>query len=118
MTLFVRVLVALFMVGQFAGAVPSPLASSHAFAVALALHDHNHRMPRQSGAVDTGHHCNQDRDQADHCCALHAFFAGVLPAIVAVETIDILTQRVAPDLEDLSFGVASDRLDRPPRPVL
>ncbi len=106
-TRFVRVLVVLFLVAQFAGVVSSPLASAQAVPNAVASHAHHQH------AHDQGR-----EDRADHCCALHAFFVGVLLPVIAVDTVGVVGQRLAADLADIGFGVASGRLDRPPRPLL
>ena len=113
---FVRVLVALFLVAQFAGVVSSPLASAHAAANTTASHvDHQHSHG-QGREGSRHHHGDQSRDRADLCCALHAFFAGVLPS--AVETADVVGERIAVILTDVGAGVDPGRLDRPPRPML
>lgn len=114
--LFVRVLIAAFVVAQFAGVVSSPLASAQTFANAEVSHVHHQH------AHDHGHAGSADRlgdlngGNADHCCALHAFFAGVLPAAIAVETVDIAAQELGTDIADIVISVAPARLDRPPRP--
>jgi hypothetical protein len=112
----VRMLVALFLVAQFAGVVSSPLASSEAFANAVASHAQHQHMHHQGGAGAAHHHDDQGRHHADYCCALHAFFAGVLPAAIAVETIDAAGRPIFSGVGDIGFGVAPGRLDRPPRP--
>lgn len=112
----VRMLVALFLVAQFAGVVSSPLASSEAFANAVASHAQHQHMHHQCGAGAAHHHDDQGRHHADHCCALHAFFAGVLPAAIAVETIDAAGRPIFAGVGDIGFGIAPGRLDRPPRP--
>jgi len=115
-TRFARVLVAAFVVAQFAGVVSSPLASAQTFANAVASHVHHQH------AHDHGHAGSADRrgdlngGSADRCCALHAFFAGVLPAMIAVETVDIAGQQLGTDIADIVVSVAPARLDRPPRP--
>ena len=114
---FVRVLIAAFPLAQFAGIVSSPLASAKVFvetaAHAYSQHAHLH------------HHSNKDKqvdDAADNhvdgCCALHAFFAGVLPSVMAVECIGIIGQRVVPRLTQRTEGITLGRIDRPPKPVL
>jgi hypothetical protein len=113
---FVRVLIALFLVAQFAGVVSSPLASADAFDSAVASHAHLHHMHHHAGAGRTDRHDDQDRAHPDNCCALHAFFAGVLPAAIVVEIVNVIGRPMAVRLDGLGFGVAPDRLDRPPRP--
>jgi len=115
---FVCALVAMFVVAQFAGVVSSPLASARNFSTAVAFHlDHHHA--KDSGSQGTfHHHHDQSKDGADRCCALHAFFAGVLPLVIAVEIMDVVCQRLTADLADIGLGIATGRLDRPPRPLL
>lgn len=117
-TRFVRVLVALFVVAQFAGVVSSPLASAHGIPTAVALHVHDHHADDHGGQETFHHHGDRNGNHADYCCALHAFFAGVLPAVIAIETVDVIGQRFTADLTDVGWGVAPGRLDRPPRPLL
>ena len=64
-------------------------------------------------ATPVTHHSDQD---GDNCCALHAFFAGILPGVVMVETVNVPGQRIVATLNDLGLGVHPGRLDRPPRP--
>lgn len=122
MTFFVRVLVVLFLVAQFAGVVSSPLASADAFANAIASHAHHHHHHQhghfQDFRSDADHQGDQGGDHVDHCCALHAFFAGVLPPVIALQTMDVVGQQLAADVADVVLGVAPGRLDRPPRPLL
>jgi hypothetical protein len=73
-------------------------------------------MHHHGGAGSADRHGDQGRDHADHCCALHAFFAGVLPAAIAVETVDVAGRPIVADLRDLDVGIPPGRLDRPPRP--
>ena len=85
---FVRALVALFLVAQLAGVVASPLSS--ATQTAPATHVHHHHADGQAPS----HH--QSGDHADYCCALHAFFAGVMPPAVAVEQVNVAGERSPP----------------------
>jgi hypothetical protein len=114
---FVHVLVALFLVAQFAGAIPSPLPTAEAFANAAALHAHQEHMHSQGLARAAHHHGHQTTDHVDHCCALHAFFAGVLPPAVVVESVARTGQRLTPNLTERGVGLAPGRLDRPPKPI-
>lgn len=111
-TCFVRVLVALFVLAQFAGVVSSPLADTLSIPAAAAshVHHHHHANNQDRGGGDPG------ENHGDHCCALHAFFVGVLPPAVAVETVSVISQRLTADLADASYGVVPGLLDRPPRP--
>jgi hypothetical protein len=114
---FVRVLVVLFVVAQFAGVVSSPLAMAHAAPSAAAAHvDHQHADGHGRGGCP---HRDGDRsgDRADYCCALHAFFAGILPPAIAVASADIVGERLLPQVTALGLGVNPGLLDRPPRPL-
>ncbi len=113
-TRFVRVLVALFVVAQFAGVVASPLASAHG--TPLVFHVHHAHDHGDKGTFH--HHGDQSKNGADHCCALHAFFAGVLPPPIVVETMEVVSQRLTSEMTDLGPGVDPGQLDRPPRPLL
>lgn len=117
-TPFVRVLVALFLVAQFAGVISSPLASAQSTPTAATFHVHDHHAHNHSGQGTFHHHGDQSGDRADHCCALHAFFAGILPPVIAIETVGAVGERLAANLADVGQGVAPGRLDRPPRPLL
>jgi len=112
---FVRVLVALFVIAQFAGVVASPLASAEAFAKAAVAgaHDyHSHLHDHDSNAVH--HHSD---GHVDRCCALHAFFAGILPPAIELPATVVPRQRLVVTLPDIADGAAIGRLDRPPRPL-
>jgi len=114
---FAWLLVALFMVAQFAGVVSSPLASADALATAAAPHadhDHAHHHHGDGGAHHQG---DQGADHADRCCALHAFFSGVLPPVIAVAIWEANGQRLALHVADIGVGIDLGRLDRPPRPL-
>jgi len=112
---FIRVLVGLFVLAQFAGAVSSPLAGAWASERGAASHTHHHH----TGAGGMVHeHGAPKQNHADYCCALHAFFAGVLPSVAAVESMTLTGQRVAANLTQATIGLAPGRLDRPPKPLL
>ena len=111
---FVRLLVALFLVAQFAGVVSSPRAGAQPIAAASQghhQHGHDHGGPGKSH-----HHGDQGGTLADTCCALHAYFAGVLPPIIAIKTGSIVSEPLALGRDDQNVGVPPGRLDRPPRP--
>jgi hypothetical protein len=123
----IRLLVALFLVAQFAGVVSSPLAQAHADAGAAVAHA-NHRQAdsHQAGS----HRANDHRhdgcahpdagactDHADYCCALHAFFAGILPPTAAIDNAGIAGETLRPAVSDSALGRHPGRLDRPPRPL-
>jgi len=113
---FVRWLVVLFLAAQFAGVVSSPPANAQTMPAPAASHVHHRHAYEKDNQRTPHHHDGLCKDCTDYCCALHAFFAGILPPVIAVDTADIVGQRLASSLEDFSFGIAPDRLDRPPRP--
>jgi hypothetical protein len=123
---FVRALVALFVLAQFAGVVSPPLAQAHTVPGAAISHighynadgDHAtaHRADghRQNGCLHPeGSACP---DHVDYCCALHAFFAGVLPPAPAIDNVVLASERLRPAVTDVALGLQPGRLDRPPRP--
>jgi hypothetical protein len=115
---FIRALAMFFIIAQFAGVVSSPLAHAHAAPTMVATHaDHRHEYSHDHQGCP-----QQDRgqcgDQADYCCALHAFFAGVLPPAVAIDAVNFVGQRLAPQPSTVVAGLGPGRLDRPPRPLL
>ena len=114
--LSVRVLVALFLVAQFAGVVSSPQASAEAFANALDSHARYQYMHDHGRGRSADRHGDRNGDRADHCCALHAFFAGIMPPVVAIEIMNIADQRLVGNFPSVGRGLAQGRLDRPPRP--
>jgi len=114
---FVRLLAALFLVAQFSGVVSSPRANALPLANAAAAraqlqHHYDHA---DQGAVH--HHGERSQDLADTCCALHAYFAGVLPRAVVIETGIVIGEFLAVSPDDQERGVPPGRLDRPPRPL-
>jgi len=112
---FVRLLAAMFLVAQFAGVVSSPRANALPLANAAAAHgQHQHDRYDHAGH----HHGVSGQDVADTCCALHAYFAGVLPPAIAIETGIVIGESLAISPDDRERGVPPGRLDRPPRPPL
>ena len=112
---FVYLLVNLFMVAQLSGVVSSPRSNAPPeFVVAHSDGQHSHHgHVHDHGA--THHH--DGANLADTCCALHAYFAGVLPPIIAIETGRVSGTRLAALIDDEGRGIAPGRLDRPPRPL-
>jgi hypothetical protein len=110
---FVCLLIGLFLVAQLAGVVSSPRAGAQP--MPDAQHDHAHHGHHHDG-TDAAHQPGDHGNLADSCCALHAYFAGVMPPIVAVKTAIVVGQRLAAGPDDQSGGVPPGRLDRPPRP--
>jgi hypothetical protein len=106
---FVRMLVALFVIAQFAGVTASPLARAQEAPGIAGSHLHNHH-------ADHSHDNKSVNHTADPCCGLHAFFVGVLPAVIAVGPVDACHQRLVAALSDAIIGIDPGRLDRPPRP--
>jgi hypothetical protein len=115
---FVRMLVAAFVIAQFAGVVSSPLASAHTFADAVASHNHHEHAQHHGHHDGAADQVDRSEDRIDACCALHAYFAGVLPAPIHVEPLVLTAQRLAAPLTDDSIGITPGRLDRPPKPLL
>jgi hypothetical protein len=112
---FVRLLVALFVVAQFAGVVSSPRANAQPMANAALAHDHHQHDHADQGNVP--HHDDHSGNLADTCCALHAYFAGVLPPAVLIETGSVIVESLAVSPDDQRRSVPPGRLDRPPRPL-
>jgi hypothetical protein len=112
---FVRVLAALFVVAQFAGVVPSPLASTQAGSGGATTHMHHHHADGV-GAISHSHDSKSVKHHVDPCCGLHAFFTGVLPAVIVVDPVDLVHQQLSAGLTDVVVGIEPGRLDRPPRP--
>jgi hypothetical protein len=116
--LFIRALAALFVLSQFAGVVSSPFTGAAASANTIAPQTHHHHAHHYS---DRGTQ-NDDRDHstrhADYCCALHAFFTGLLPPLFAVERGSVTGYRFDIELVDIVVSVEPARLDRPPKPLL
>jgi hypothetical protein len=115
---FVRMLVALFLVAQLGGVVSSPLASAQGAPTAVVSHAHDQHAHNHGGLGTLHHHGDHTGNHADQCCALHAFFAGILPPVIAIESVGAVGQRLTANLADTGQGVAPGRLDRPPRPLL
>jgi hypothetical protein len=111
---FVRLLVALFVVAQFAGVVSSPRVGAQPVANAVTAHDHHQHGHDHADKGKISHHGDSE-NLADACCALHAYFAGVLPPAIGIETGNVSGESLAVDPDDQGFGVPPARLDRPPR---
>jgi hypothetical protein len=121
-----KLLVALFLVAQFAGVVPSPLWQAHAAAGAAVAHPSQHHS---DGRHAGGHQADYRHDacahpdtgactdHADYCCALHAFFAGILPPAAAIENAVVAPEALRPAVSSAALGLHPGRLDRPPKPL-
>lgn len=119
---FIRLLVAIFLAAQFAGVVSSPRADARtvadtALSQANHLGDHHDHADGGTHRHGGGKHGDGGGNPADTCCALHAYFAGVLPQAVTMETVSQVGTRLAANLDDREIGVSPGRLDRPPRPL-
>jgi hypothetical protein len=115
--LFSRLLAALFLVAQLAGVVSSPRAHEPVKLDAASSHSAHHHHDHGDGGA-THHHHGGGRDLLDgHCCALHAFFAGVLPLEITVAMSAAPGKRLAPDVAECRAGPVPSRIDRPPRPL-
>jgi hypothetical protein len=112
---FVRLLIGLFLVAQLAGVVSSPRTGAQPMPDVGAQHDHEHQGHHHDG-TDAAHQQGDHGNLADSCCALHAYFAGVMPPSVAVKTANVVGERLATSPDDQSGSVPPGRLDRPPRP--
>jgi hypothetical protein len=121
-------LVALFVLAQFAGVISSPLAQARTAAGAAISHVSHHRA---DGHHATAHRADGHRhngclhpdgsacpNHADYCCALHAFFAGILPPAAAIDDAVGGGEALRPAVSDIAPGLHPGRLDRPPRPLL
>jgi len=114
---FVRLLAAMFLVAQFAGVVSSPRANALPLANAAAAHTQHQHHYDHAGQNGARHHGDHSQDLADTCCALHAYFAGVLPPAVVIETGIVIGESLSVSPDDRQRGVPPGRLDRPPRPM-
>jgi hypothetical protein len=124
----IRLLVALFLVAQFAGVVPAPLSQAYATARAAIAHT-GHSHHQAVGHQADGHRVDGHRhdgcahpdagacDHADYCCALHAFFAGILPPAAAIENAVVAPEALRPAVSSAALGLHPGRLDRPPKPL-
>jgi len=112
---FIRVLVGLFLLAQFAGAVSSPLGGAAASEHSAASYVHHHHASTGNTGGMAHEHGGPQQSQADFCCALHAFFAGVLPSVAAVASTTLSGQRVAANFARVAIGLVPGRLDRPPK---
>jgi hypothetical protein len=122
----IRLLVALFLVAQFAGVVSAPLSQAHAAAGTIFAHaSHHHSDGHHAGNHHADHRhdacahldAGACSDHADYCCALHAFFAGILPPAAVIESAFVAAETLRPAVSSAAFGLHPGRLDRPPRPL-
>jgi len=111
----VRPLVVAFLFAQLAGVVPSPHADARLIASSPGSHGHHHDGYEHGDGKARYHDGNQGA--VDHCCALHAFFAAVLPPAILTDTVAIVGKPLTADADHGGVGVPPGRLDRPPRPL-
>jgi hypothetical protein len=119
----IRALAMCFVIAQFAGVVASPLAHAHSAPAMAAAHADHQRTDHRHASGHDHQGCphqspGQCGDQAGYCCALHAFFAGVLPPVLDIDAVTFVGQRLAPQPTAVFAGLGPGRLDRPPRPLL
>lgn len=115
----IHALVIAFLLAQFAGVVSSPLADAWGSEHSAASDVHHHHISAGDvGGMVHEHGGPQHQNHADFCCALHAFFAGVLPSVAAVASMTLMGERVSAILTQTTIGLAPGRLDRPPKPLL
>jgi hypothetical protein len=114
---FIKILVALFFVAQFAGVVPSPLGSTPASAHPASSHVHHQHAHHDRGGATSDREGDKAGHHADYCCALHAFFVGLVPPVIAIETAGVVGEPLAARLADIGPAADQSRLDRPPRPI-
>jgi len=86
-------------------------------ATAAASHDHHHHAQDHADHGKLHDHHDHGGTLADTCCALHAYFAGVLPPVIAVETEGVVGEQLSVGPDNLALGIPHGRLDRPPRPL-
>ncbi len=101
----------LFVAAQFAGVVSSPFANASMKEGNVARH-HVHN-DNDHGAIHE--HGDQQGGPAETCCALHAFFAGVIPAELTVPGTIKIGRRIAEYPTPVAVGITPKGLDRPPK---
>ena len=114
----IHLLIGLFLLAQFAGVVPSPLVGGRAAAHALDAHAHDHHHAHQSpDRASADKRGERHAGHFDDCCALHAFFAGVLPTAAVIEHATLMGVRIGPKLAEGTLGVTVGTPERPPKPL-
>jgi hypothetical protein len=69
------------------------------------------------GQTHEQHHPDHGRNPADACCALHAYFVGVISPMIGILTDWMAGEPLVASLVDQEPGLPPGRLDRPPRPL-
>jgi hypothetical protein len=112
----VRPLLAVFLLAQLAGVVPSPRLDAALTAGLPGSHGHHHDGFGHGGGGAAHHDGDRDRGGVDPCCALHAFFAAILPPAIVMDTVAVGGKQLGAGTAQGGVGVPPGRLDRPPRP--
>jgi hypothetical protein len=111
--ILVRLLIAAFVIAQLAGVVSARPAQPGSDVA--ASHIHHHGAPHSE--MDAHHHHGGAIDDfGGACCALHAFFSGVLPTVIAIDAAGASGRALTLVPDATRNGVFSSRLERPPRP--
>src|SRR6185503_6179051 len=113
---FSPVFVGLFLLAQLAGSVPFAPADAATHAV-MAHHDHHHHHAHLGGRPIADQPIHHESGDTDRCCALHAFFNGVLPSEIPVTMSTLTGARLVPALSERAAGITLAALDRPPKPL-
>jgi hypothetical protein len=112
---FAWLLVAVFTVAQFAGVVSFPRANAEAAALASLSPEHAHHP--SMGQTHEHHHRDHGGNLGDACCALHAYFVGVISPVIGICTDSLAGETLVASVVDQEPGLPPGRLDRPPRPL-
>jgi hypothetical protein len=110
------------MVAQFAGVVPfreafpsAPAGHTHEHAVHL---DDTHTHKHASSGAAHHHHDGGANAPGDQCCALHSFFAAIVPVVLTPTFAGVLGPPLEARQPENMAGIGPGRIDRPPRTLL
>jgi hypothetical protein len=112
----IRLLIGAFLVAQLAGVVSARPAQARATPNPLNSQFH-HSHAHCPGTEGQEHHDAETDKLGGACCALHAFFAGVLPPVAIVDAPRHEGRLLEPGPARPGAGVPPAPLDRPPRPA-
>jgi hypothetical protein len=112
----IRLLIGAFLVAQLAGVVSERPAQARAIPNPLTSQFH-HSHTHYPGTEEHEHHGAETDKFGGACCALHAFFAGVLPPVAIVDAPWHEGRLLEPGPARPGAGVPPVPLDRPPRPA-
>lgn len=115
---FVRILIAVFVVGQFAGVNSLSPANAETAADTAGWHLHHQHVQEAEHGTAGRHHGDHKGPLSEHCCALHAFFVGIVCPTVTVEAVGATGTRLALPADTAHRTDTASRLDRPPRPLV